>query len=829
MKTKTLLLCVAMLMGISALANDVWNYHVYDDCSKNGYRGGYCHTPANVQAVDLGLPSGLKWASCNVGAEKPEDYGNYYAWGEVLPKEDYSWTTYKYANGAYDRLTKYCYDSPQAGFDISSFGENGFTDSKTILDPEDDAAYVNLGSNWRMPTDVEWTELREYCSWQWTIQNGAKGYKVTSNTNGNSIFLPYTRFRGWMYSEDPNYYWSSSIHDTDPFGAWCISIDSNYVWRENHVTRERGLCVRPVYQFSKPQMQYEWNFFCLTLYAKGCDCANVIGCEAGQQINITAVLENKHRHFVRWADGCTDSIRQITVTRDTTFIAEFADDPILTIISSEKNRGFVSKGGQYKPNTSCMISATARYGYHFTQWADGNTDNPRTIILTCDTTFTAEFAPNRYNIFAEVNDSVRGDVNGATMADYLDSVTLTATSNYGYHFTYWTDGNTENPRMVQVVSDKTYTAVFEKNMYTITAQAANGMQGDVYAPTQAEYLDEVTLTANPNVGYHFTQWTDGNTNNPRTLILTCDTAFTAEFAQTFSGQCGENLYWAHKDHTLTISGTGAMYDYSEDDVPWLLFRDTTDAVLLERGITHIGTYAFNAFVKLHKIELPNTLISIGANAFAGCRKLEDVYAYSIEPPVAEQSSFTNYNVYVHIPRDNLRAYQMDAVFGTFKYVRCISADSADADDDMTVTPSDNEATITWPTEDNAGTYTITIKKDGVVFCTLTFNANGQLTNISFAPGRNGRRHTPAAQLTARGYQFTVTGLTESTRYACQLDVKDASDNILKNYSGEFTTTSGTTAVDNAEVSVPVSKIIRAGQIFILRGGKTYTTTGVEVQ
>lgn len=185
-------------------------------------------------------------------------------------------------------------------------------------------------------------------------------------------------------------------------------------------------------------------------------------------------------------------------------------------------------------------------------------------------------------------------------------------------------------------------------------------------------------------------------------------------------------------------------------------------------------------------------------------------------------------MYVHIPCDNLRAYQMDAVFGTFKYVRCISADSADADDDMTVTPSDNEATITWPTEDNAGTYTITIRKDGEVFCTLTFNANGQLTNISFAPGRNGHRHTPAAQLTARGYQFTVTGLTESTRYACQLDVKDASDNILKNYSGEFTTTSGTTAVDDAEVAIPVSKIIRDGQIFILRGGKTYTTTGIEV-
>lgn len=93
MKTKLLSLCLTLLTGVSAWANDVWNYNVYDDCSQNGYKGGYVSAPADVQAVDLGLPSGTKWASCNIGAEKPEDYGNYYSWGEVLPKEDYSWAT----------------------------------------------------------------------------------------------------------------------------------------------------------------------------------------------------------------------------------------------------------------------------------------------------------------------------------------------------------------------------------------------------------------------------------------------------------------------------------------------------------------------------------------------------------------------------------------------------------------------------------------------------------------------------------------------------------------------------------------------------------------
>ncbi len=390
------------------------------------------------------------------------------------------------------------------------------------------------------------------------------------------------------------------------------------------------------------------------------------------EVTLTATSEY-NCHFTRWNDGNTDNPRLVTITRDTTFIAEFTADPVLVLKPSDASMGYVSGGGQYKPNTDCTISATAQYGYHFTKWNDGNADNPRTVKVTKDITYTAYFAPNRYTISADVSDAERGIVSGGMTTDYLNNVTLTATANYGYHFARWTDWNTDNPRTVQVTEDKTYTAVFEKNTYTITVQSANNIQGNVYAPYQAEYLDQVSLTVYPNVGYHFTQWADGNTDNPRTVVLTCDTTFTAEFAQTFSGQCGYDLYWKYAGHTLTISGTGAMYDYSENDMPWLLFRDTTDAVVLEQGITHIGNNAFNGFVKLGKIDLPSTLTSIGVNAFAGCRKLYDIYAYPTEPPVADNTSFANYNVNLYVPCDNLRDYQMDAVFGTFKYIQCMSA------------------------------------------------------------------------------------------------------------------------------------------------------------
>ncbi len=193
-----------------------------------------------VQAIDLGLPSGIKWASCNVGATNPEDKGNYYAWGEVFPKDNYSWATYKYANGSSSTLTKYC--------NKASYGDNGFTYNKTTLDPEDDAAHVNWGGTWRMPTDAELTELRENCTWTWTTQNGVKGYKVTSKTNSNSIFLPAAGYRYGTSSYGVGSYggyWSSSLYENYPSDAWDLYFGS-YSRGRSRISRYHGFSVRPV-------------------------------------------------------------------------------------------------------------------------------------------------------------------------------------------------------------------------------------------------------------------------------------------------------------------------------------------------------------------------------------------------------------------------------------------------------------------------------------------------------------------------------------------------------------------------------------------------------
>ena len=189
--------------------------------------------------VDLGLPSGLLWATCNVGADNPEDYGDYFAWGETQPKDTYNWSTYQYCNGSYSTLTKYCNNS--------YYGYNGFTDNLTTLLPEDDAATANWGSDWRMPTKEEWLELCNNTTDTWTTQNGVNGRLFTAS-NGNSLFLPAAglRWDGELdYAGSIGFYWSSSLDTGYPFSAWRLDLDAGDTGVSGSY-RSYGFSVRPV-------------------------------------------------------------------------------------------------------------------------------------------------------------------------------------------------------------------------------------------------------------------------------------------------------------------------------------------------------------------------------------------------------------------------------------------------------------------------------------------------------------------------------------------------------------------------------------------------------
>ena len=189
--------------------------------------------------VDLGLPRGTIWATRNVGASAPEDYGDYFAWGETAPKSCYDWGTYKWCNGSFYTLTKYCTDS--------DYGYYGFVDNKRELDPSDDAACAHYPGG-RMPSLVQIQELCDNCTWQWTQRNGVNGQLVTG-PNGNTMFLPAAGLR-WDesldYAGSYGYYWSRTLYSSDPRDAYFLDFSSGQWHRWRSVSRDDGRTVRAV-------------------------------------------------------------------------------------------------------------------------------------------------------------------------------------------------------------------------------------------------------------------------------------------------------------------------------------------------------------------------------------------------------------------------------------------------------------------------------------------------------------------------------------------------------------------------------------------------------
>lgn len=251
---KMLLVIASIAVSLTAGAQSTSKYDVNGDGSVNAAdivaivnyimgRTEEAHTPANAVAVDLGLPSGTKWANMNVGAEKPEDYGLYFAWGETKgytsdtsDGRSFEWASYKWCNGSNDIMTKYCTDDSY-----------GTVDNKTILDLEDDAAYVNWGEQWRMPTIDDIKELLDNTTAEWTEVNGIYGRKFTAS-NGNSLFLPAAGYRydTYVYGQASyGRYWSASLNASNPYDARYLYFSSGFQYLVGN-DRYYGFTVRPV-------------------------------------------------------------------------------------------------------------------------------------------------------------------------------------------------------------------------------------------------------------------------------------------------------------------------------------------------------------------------------------------------------------------------------------------------------------------------------------------------------------------------------------------------------------------------------------------------------
>ena len=363
----------------------------------------------------------------------------------------------------------------------------------------------------------------------------------------------------------------------------------------------------------------------------------------------------------------------------------------------------------------------------------------------------------------------------------------------------------------------------------------NSEQGYAYGDTICGMNDTIHFEAIGYNNYHFERWSDGVTDNPRAYVVTSDVTFEAIFAANRSGKCGDDLAlnWTYDSttKTLTISGSGTL---NSNYTFGLEAPTSVERLIIDEGVTTIGNSAFANYATLKYISIAASVSTIYEQAFYNCTGLKEIYSYRDIPSVAYSNTFDGINKFdctLHVLSASVDMYQSATGWRDFYYVQTIDAtEVTEAVTDVDVAPTNSDATVTWPTSTNAFTYTIVISKDGVVFCTLIFNANGQLTGIAFAPNREANGyHAPAAVQTSNGgLRFTVTGLSSATNYHLTVNTKDTNNLVIASYSTNFTTTGdAVTAFDDITKDQLPSpqKIFRDGQIYILRDGKTYDLTG----
>ena len=267
-------------------------------------------------------------------------------------------------------------------------------------------------------------------------------------------------------------------------------------------------------------------------------------------------------------------------TQDGLYIKEPDPENTLTVATTNEQQG----AAHIVQSNACdddnaIIEAVANYGYHFVQWNDGNTDNPRNIVVTEDITYTAEFAANTYTVSTKVNDDAMGSVSGAGPYLYTAKATLTATANPFYRFVQWSDGITDNPRVVMVEKDSLFTAEFEIETFNVVAASGEPDRGRV----------KVILVAEPIEGFEFLEWSDGNTENPRAFYPIEDIEVYAYFqvksstpTDIESSMISQARVWGNSG-TLHVEGANTDY-YVLDAAGKLIYQGRQSEISLPVGV-----------------------------------------------------------------------------------------------------------------------------------------------------------------------------------------------------------------------------------------------------
>ncbi len=274
------------------------------------------------------------------------------------------------------------------------------------------------------------------------------------------------------------------------------------------------------------------------------------------------------------------------------------------VTSADESKGSVEIVTAPTCGGAAVIKAVSNTDYAFFGWSDGNIENPRTAFVSSDTTFTAIFVSDNLSVEIAASNSEQGSVNTSGSCHFNENITISATANYGYHFASWSDGTTDNPRTIKLRQDTSILAYFDVNQYTVGVECNNAERGSVSGGGSFNYLSNNNITATPKYGYEFVRWSDNNTDNPRTIIVTRDTAFTAIFVplgylievKSADSSMGTVAGTTNVEYQQTAIISAAAIAAHHHFVQWSDGnRQNPRQVTVERDTLFVATFAIDTF------------------------------------------------------------------------------------------------------------------------------------------------------------------------------------------------------------------------------------------
>ena len=357
-------------------------------------------------------------------------------------------------------------------------------------------------------------------------------------------------------------------------------------------------------------------------------------CESNN-VTIEAYASDNYQ-FKQWSDGNTDNPRTLTLTKDLTLTAEFEEIPYYTVtLNGNSLYGSVSIWDwNFYDESQVQFEVRSGTEVHFREeggcgtwlgWSDGVTENERTIVITSDTTISSRFDVETYSVSITAGEGGYLE-NGNIEREYNECnrewIYNCAYANEGYYFVGWSDGNTNNCIDIYPYEDINLVAQFAPKMQVTVLVGVDNASKDMGSVSGSGIFysgDYVTITATPNNGYYFVEWSDGNCNATRELYLQSDTTLFATFAVgEYGGKCGDNLYWTYSDNTITITGSGNMdldKYYAWKQYYYYYWYNNVTAVQFPEGITSIDDYAFSEMF-LTNVVIPASVTYFGERAFS---------------------------------------------------------------------------------------------------------------------------------------------------------------------------------------------------------------------